>query len=219
MTMASSRSELTVGRSVLFELQSGRGRGTLVRIEPGYAVVRTAARPALGSSLRLRVLGTAFGELALPGFVRWHDDDAIGLQFGSLRARHAFALNRLPECAEESPRLQLQRQGFELDAVDVVALANADQATMVLPATRERRRVTLWLRNARFDANLLRLDAFRIVVSGPVALAEGTRLALTMQLPQRPHRVVVPMEVIGTGAGRIVLDYATLRAREQRAAA
>jgi hypothetical protein len=220
MTSPSPASSL-VGRSILFDRIDGgpRGRGTLVRLTTGHAVIRTPARPPLGTAVRLRVYGTPFGELALPGVVRWHADDTIGMQLGTLRARQVYALHRLPAPDDESPRLRLQRSGFELDAIDVVALAATEAATMVLPVARARRGVVLWLRNAHFDANLLELDAHRIVISAPVALAVGMRVAISVRVATRERRIDVPAHVTANAAGRTVLAYARATRAIERGAA
>ena len=222
--MAPPRHDEGALRRVLIHTAHGRDSGMLVRLDTGYAVVHTGARPPLGAEVKLRVPATMFGELSLPAVVRWHSDGAIGLQLGSLRARDVVALHRLSRGAlgaraqalmtQASARLRLRREGFELDAIDVVALSRAEMETLVLPSDGDpRRRARLVLRNLTLDVNVLRLATGGIVVSTPVRLTEGLRVGLVVPR-EAGGEVLVAAVVRASVAGRTRLAYAPRPRRE-----
>lgn len=59
---------------------------------------------AYGTELTLRLpLPALKGEASIPGVVRWHGPDGVGVQFGSLRAKEVWALNQLFRNATPQP--------------------------------------------------------------------------------------------------------------------
>ena len=67
----------------------------------GGMLVACAANVAFGAAVRVRMtLPTS--EVDVPATVRWNRDGAIGLQFGSLRAKETWAINQLMKLAPKT---------------------------------------------------------------------------------------------------------------------
>lgn len=79
-----------------------RVTGRTQNVSLGGTLVTVDAPVTFGSAVVVRLrLPSVAEELELPGTVRWVGDGAIGVQFGSLRAKAAWALNQL---FKEPPR-------------------------------------------------------------------------------------------------------------------
>lgn len=77
-------------------LGEARVTGRTQNISLGGMLVTVDSPVAFGSAVVVRVrLPSVPDELELPGTVRWVGDGSVGLQFGSLRAKAAWALNQL----------------------------------------------------------------------------------------------------------------------------
>lgn len=73
-----------------------RVTGRTQNVSLGGMLVTIDAPVAFGTAVVVRLrLPSVAEELELPGTVRWVGDGSIGLQFGSLRAKAAWALNQL----------------------------------------------------------------------------------------------------------------------------
>ena len=78
--------------------ESGEVEGTAVNISLGGMLVESAQTLAFGSAVKLRFrLPAMNSDTEVDAVVRWNQGNAFGLQFGSLRAKDVWGLNRLFE--------------------------------------------------------------------------------------------------------------------------
>ena len=75
---------------------NGEQDGVAVNISLGGINVETLQPLAFGTKVKLRFrLPSLQTDTDVDATVRWSKDDAIGLQFGSLRAKDVWAINKL----------------------------------------------------------------------------------------------------------------------------
>jgi hypothetical protein len=74
----------------------GESRGTTKNMSLGGALIEVPDTIAFGATVSVRVfLPPLKEEATLQGVVRWVKGSAVGLQWGSLRAKEVWALNQL----------------------------------------------------------------------------------------------------------------------------
>lgn len=70
--------------------------GTILNLSLGGCSIARSTPIAFGAQVELKVvLPPLREETTIPAVVRWLKDDLLGLQFGSLRAKEVWALNRM----------------------------------------------------------------------------------------------------------------------------
>lgn len=70
--------------------------GVLLTVTPAGEPLPTGAQIAFGAQVKLRLPLAPLKEHAeIAGTIRWIKDGAIGIQFGSLRAKEVWALNQM----------------------------------------------------------------------------------------------------------------------------
>jgi len=78
--------------------ESRQVEGTAINISLGGMLVQCSTVLVFGSTVKLRFrLPAMTSDTEVDAAVRWNKDNAYGLQFGSLRARDVWGLNRLFE--------------------------------------------------------------------------------------------------------------------------
>ncbi len=68
---------------------------TCINISLGGAQFQMEDPPAYGSKVQLTIHLAADSVLTIPAIARWKGPSTLGVQFGSLRARDAYALSEL----------------------------------------------------------------------------------------------------------------------------
>jgi hypothetical protein len=75
---------------------AGEARGTTQNVSLGGALISISDAITFGAEARLRLwLPPLKEEAEIPATVRWIADGAVGIQFGSLRAKEVWALNQM----------------------------------------------------------------------------------------------------------------------------
>lgn len=95
------RVDITLPVVVIHEQSEHEGETRNVSV--GGMLISGGERVPFGASVKLRVtLPPGKETLELPATVRWIRDGAIGVQFGSLRAKETWAINQLIRMVQEA---------------------------------------------------------------------------------------------------------------------
>ena len=93
---AATRHAVSIAVTVTAEGQSFESE--MQNLSLGGAYVSLGRRLAMGTSVNLRFrIPTQEEAIAIDAQVRWSTDDGIGVQFGGLRAREVWSLNKFFE--------------------------------------------------------------------------------------------------------------------------